>query len=224
MSVQKIGESPAKLSELAAQKIRAMIIKQELAPGEPIAELKLAGALGMSRTPIREALSQLEFEGTLQAIPGRGSIVAPITRSDFQEINDLRFALEPLAALSAINVIPRPVIKREKEKWARFLADFDAGEAIGADALTEEDDRLHALFIENCGNKRLRNMLKVLQFQAKRYIFAHWDTNAYVRETLEQHLNVVLAFEALDKGRLRSALEKHLEYNNMFIDIYKDRS
>ena len=214
-------EGSHKLADLAAIKIRDMIVSGELVSGEPLAEMKLADALGMSRTPIREAISQLEFEGILLSIPGRGAIVADMTIDDFMEINSIRIALEPLAAVASMNVIPRPVISRIKSRWEGFLHVLDVDGDLPTDELTEEDGRLHDMFTENCGNRRLKNILRVMQFQAKRYVFAHWDSKSFVRETVEQHLDIVNGLEQFDKEHVVRALEKHLEANNMFLHIYQ---
>ena len=210
-----------KLADLAAIKIRDMIVSGELASGEPLAEMKLADALGMSRTPIREAISQLEFEGILLSIPGRGAIVTDMTIDDFMEINSIRIALEPLAAVASMNVIPKSVISRIKARWEGFLRVVDAEGDLPTDELTEEDSRLHDMFTENCGNRRLKNILRVMQFQAKRYVFAHWDSKSFVRETVEQHLDIVNGLEQFDKEHVVRALEKHLDANNMFLHIYQ---
>ena len=214
-------EGSHKLADLAAIKIRDMIVSGELVSGEPLAEMKLADALGMSRTPIREAISQLEFEGILLSIPGRGAIVTDMTIDDFMEINSIRIALEPLAAVASMNVIPKSVISRIKARWEGFLRVVDAEGDLPSDELTEEDGRLHDMFTENCGNRRLKNILRVMQFQAKRYVFAHWDSKSFVRETVEQHLDIVNGLEQFDKDHVVRALEKHLDANNMFLHIYQ---
>ena len=220
MFMDKSSGMQRKLSTVAADRIREMIVSGELLPGEPIAELKLADRLGISRTPIREAVSQLEFEGTLRSIPGRGAIVAEITRQDFQEINTLRVSLEPLAAMSAMHVIPRAVILREEEKWSAFLSDFRGGQAAPPVLFSEEDTKLHSLIVENCGNNRLKNILRTLHFQAMRYIYAHWNTRNYIEDTIVQHLEILRAFKEFDGDAVRDALAGHLEHNNMFVDIY----
>jgi DNA-binding GntR family transcriptional regulator len=218
--IDRDNSDTPKLADVAAKKIKEMIVSGELKFGAPLAELKLADHLGMSRTPIREAVSMLEFEGILRAIPGRGAIVMDIAKEDFTEINDIRIALEPLAAASSMNVIPRAVILAEKAKWEGFLGDVGFGKDIPTKELTDADSRLHSIFIENCGNRRLKNILQAFQFQAKRYIFTHWDTKAFMRETISQHLEILAGLEAFDEEMVKAAIKKHLEYNNKFIDIY----
>jgi DNA-binding GntR family transcriptional regulator len=214
------GENPPKLAGIAAKKIKDMIIGGELASGEPLGELKIARMLGMSRTPVREAISMLEFEGIVRAIPGRGAIVVDITREDFQEINNIRAALEPLAAVSAISAIPRGVLAEQRVTWTRFLDDIESGTDVPTGDFAEADAALHNLFIYNCGNRRLTNILRGLQSQTKRYVFAHWETRAYLRESVSQHLDIIDSFEKFDSEAVRNSLIKHIEYNNMYVHIY----
>lgn len=210
-----------KLADVAAARIRDMIIHGVLSSDEPLAEVHLAEELGMSRTPIREAISILEFEGMVRSIPGRGAIVTDIAKEDFIEINDIRVVLEPAAAISAMRMIPRNVISEYKTVWMRFLEDTRAGRGVSSQSLTEEDEKLHRLFIDYCDSRRLKNILSSLHHQAMRYIFAHWDTKEYVVETIIQHLDIVRAAEIADADLLKSSLETHLLSNKIFLKIYK---
>lgn len=206
-----------KLADLAAAKIREMIACGELEPGELIAEIKLAAALGMSRTPIREAVSLLEFEGILRSFPGRGAMVAEMRPSDCMEINAIRIALEPLAAIASMNVVPKAAVEEIRTKWEYLLRTLDTGRGLSAEELAEEDGRLHALFAENCGSPRLKGILRIMQFQSKGYVIALWDKKAFAKETIEQHLDIILGMERFDGRQVRCALEKHLYANNRLI-------
>ncbi|MDR1508403.1 MAG: GntR family transcriptional regulator [Synergistaceae bacterium] len=210
-----------KLADVAASRIRDMIIHGVLSSGEPLAEVRLAEELGMSRTPIREAISILEFEGMVHSITGRGAVVTDIAKEDFIEINDIRVALEPLAAARAMPMMPRNVISEYKTVWMKFLEDMRTGHSVSSHALTEEDEKLHRLFIDYCGSRRLKNILSSLRHQARRYIFVHWDTKEYVVETIIQHLDIVRAAEIPDSDLLKSSLETHLLSNKIFLKIYK---
>jgi DNA-binding GntR family transcriptional regulator len=220
MASYKNGKN-GRLADAAASRIRDMIIQGVLSSGEPLAELRLAEELGMSRTPIREAISILEFEGMVRSIAGRGAVVADITKEDFIEINDIRAVLEPLAATAAMSMIPRGVLSEYKAVWVSFLDEMCSGETVSSIALAEEDEKLHRLFMNYCGSRRLKNILSSLQHQTRRYVFAHWDTKEYVMETIAQHLDIVGAAETLDADLLKSSLETHILSNKIFLKIYK---
>jgi DNA-binding GntR family transcriptional regulator len=103
----------------------------------------------------------------------------------------------------------------------KFLEGTRAGHSVSSQSLTEEDEKLHMLFIDYCGNRRMKNILTSLHHQAMRYVFAHWDTKEYVTETIIQHLDIVRAAEIPDVDLLKSALETHLLSNKIFLKIYK---
>ena len=203
-----------RLADMAAAEIREMIIADRLSPWEPLNEVKLAKQLDISRTPVREAITQLEQEGLLRVVPGRGAFVVDLTNEDFREINTLRAVLEPLAAESAVQVIPDKVIEEQKGIWLRVADDLAERRSFSVDDLTDADDRLHWLFIDHCDNNRLRNFLSILRCQIARYVYISWNTRAYMEETVAQHLDVILAMERRNISELRIALECHITFND----------
>ena len=210
-----------RLSDMAAEKIRKMIIENKFDAGEPLSEIRLAEMLNVSRTPIREAIAILEQEGLLTTVHGKGAFISELKRSDFKEINDLRMVLEPLAAVSALYTIPPPELAEHMSVWTRFLSEFESGHELSAADLAEKDDALHFMYINNCGNKRLQGFLRVLRYQTNRYVFAHWNTRESVGETIKQHLEIIDAMQSRKVASLKGALKAHIEYNNHFIGIYQ---
>lgn len=210
----------ARLADKAAENIRKMIIENMFDPGEPLSELRLAEMMGMSRTPVREAITLLEQEGLLRTVTGKGAFVAELTRRDFQEVNDIRMVLEPLAAVSALNTVLPAELAAHKNVWMHFLSEFQAGKDLSAEELTDRDDELHFMYIDKCENARLKNFLRVLRFQTNRYIYAHWSTREYLEETIKQHLEIIKMMQKRDTKSLRKAVEVHIEHNNRFVGIY----
>lgn len=208
------------LADKAAEKIRKMIMDNMFDAGEPLSEMRLAEMLGMSRTPVREAITLLEQEGLLSTVHGKGAFILELKKSDFKEINDLRMVLEPLAAVSALYTIPTPQLAEHEAVWTGFLSEFEAGHELSVEALAERDDALHFMYINNCENKRLQGFLRVLRFQTNRYVYAHWNTREYLGETIRQHLEVINAMQNRNEESLRKAVEVHIEYNNRFVGIY----
>lgn len=210
----------SRLADKAADTIREMIVENLFDPGEPLNEVGLAQMLGMSRTPIRQAITILEQEGLLRVIVGRGAFVEKLTREDIREVNELRVVLEPLAAVSALNVISVSEVDEHRRVWSRFLSRVQEGQNIPVKSLAERDDALHFMFISNCRNVRLRNFLRVLRYQIHRYVYKHWDTKKYVQETIEQHMNILDAFAARDASNVQLFMRRHIEYNDRYIDLY----
>jgi len=213
---QKRQKTAPRLAETAAEAIRGLIVANAFEPGEPLSEVRLAETLGISRTPVREAIGQLDKEGLLKIIPGRGAIVAEMTAEDIKEINDLRLVLEPLAAETAVSNVPEAEVNSERQAWESFLEKFERGAEISPQALSEADTRLHALILDYCENNRLRDFLSVLRHQTLRYVFASWKTELFMDETIRQHLEIVRCLSERDVEKLKGALRAHIEFNNRY--------
>ncbi len=213
--------TPGRLADQAAETIRNMVMENRFSPWEPLSEFRLAEMLRISRTPVREAITQLEQEGMLRVVPGKGAFVVELSREDFREINSLRAVLEPMAAETAMHCIPEEKIAEQKALWTQIAAQLKERREISPTELTESDNRLHRLFMDYCDNSRLRNFLSVLRCQMVRYVYAAWETRAYMEETAEQHLEILLALEGENAQNLRRALEKHIAFNDTVYALRK---
>jgi DNA-binding GntR family transcriptional regulator len=211
---KRSGGSMVRLADQAAEKIRCMIVEDLFSPWEPLSEFRLAQMLKISRTPVREAITQLEQEGLLKVVPGKGAFVIELTKEDFREINTLRAVLEPLAARTAVYFIPAEAVDEQKALWTRVAEELKAHGEVSAGALTEWDNQLHRLFMDYCDNSRLRNFLNVLRCQTMRSVHIAWETKAFMEETVGQHLEILQAVEEQNAQELCRALEKHIDFNN----------
>ena len=104
------------LRDVVFNTLRQAIITGEFAPGERLMEISLANRLGVSRTPVREALRQLELEGLVRIIPNRGAFVEGITKEDVKDIYEIRARLEGLCAKWAADRITKDQIAELEEK------------------------------------------------------------------------------------------------------------
>ena len=208
------GRSIVRLADQAAEAIRRMVIEDRFSPWEPLSEFRLAQILEISRTPVREAITQLEQEGLLKVIPGKGAFVVELTKEDFREINTLRSVLEPLAAEASVRFIPIEKITEQKILWMRIAEDLEAHHEVSSGNLTEWDNQLHRLFMDYCNNSRLRSFLEILQCQTMRYVRATWETRAFMKETVGQHMEIILAAEGRNVQGLLQALGRHIDFNN----------
>ena len=214
----RVGRTPIRLADVAVGRIRSMILKNEFSVGEPLNEVWLAQELGFSRTPIREAITQLENEGLLEVSPGRGAFVANLTIEDFSEINALRIALEPLAAENAISHIKEADILKQEAEWLRFaeIADKNPGIDLDLEKVSALDVALHGILTDACRNKRLKSILSMLRAQASRYVLATWQTQYYNTDTINQHLEMLTHMKSGNTERLKKAIIFHLEFNNRY--------
>ncbi|NOT34648.1 MAG: GntR family transcriptional regulator [Candidatus Eisenbacteria bacterium] len=168
------------------------------APGSGINEAELAAELGVSRTPLREALHALEREGLVGSQPGRGFFVRPLSRREAQELYPIIWTLESLALRSAA---------------LRPASDFDALDALNAELRAADADadqalvldaRWHRGLVEPCDNRRLLETLESLKLQAFRYEYAFMKDAGRVFQSVEQHEAITAS---LRSGHLAAALE-----------------
>jgi DNA-binding GntR family transcriptional regulator len=146
--------------------IKRRILDNEFPPGFQILEQALALQLGVSRTPVREALLRLQAEGLVAIVPRHGMRVLPLSIADMQEIYDVLTSLEPMAVLLVARRQPSREAMVPLEEAVR-----DMERALRADDLerwAEADERFHFYLLELCGNKRLAGMVMTCWDQAHR--------------------------------------------------------
>lgn len=182
------------ISEAAADAVRAMIVDGRLGAGERVNEVRLAEQLGVSRTPLREALSGLVAEGALMARPRLGYFVRPLTLEEFEQIYDIRPLLDPealrLAGIPSANRIAR------LEKLNAQLH-----EATGLRAI-EIDDAWHMELIADCPNKVLIEFIQNIIVRTRRYELALMREQANVTTATGDHERILSALKA---GNLEAA-------------------
>ena len=148
------------LRDVVFHTLRQAILRGELKPGERLMEIHLAQKLGVSRTPVREAMRKLELEGLVRMIPRKGAVVAEITISDLEDVLEVRMALEELAVKLACKMLTPEQI----EEIGSLADEFEQtlyGEDVGACA--QADMRFHEAIYEATGNGRLVQILNNLR-------------------------------------------------------------
>jgi DNA-binding GntR family transcriptional regulator len=154
------------LAERAYGEVKAMILENRVHGGEHLLEDDLARALGMSRTPLREALVQLQTEGLVAIVPRRGIRVVPLTVDDMREVHDLMTWLESQAAFT---LAARPdrdaAVKALRQINAEMRRALAAGDIA---AWAQANDRFHARLVASAGNGRLVRICEVLLDQSQR--------------------------------------------------------
>jgi len=213
MAVKDINIDNTPLSEKIAQTIRSNIIKGIIKPGERLVEPKLSEMLGISRTPIREALRLLEMEGFIEIIPRRGAIVTILTRKDIDDIFVIKQKLEPLASRLAVEFLTKQDIDKMKE----LAAKMHAGSARGVTQLINWNYDFHNIFTYKCGNERLIKMLEGLQQQFKRATVYSFTTEGRTKEVNEEHEKLISAFEQKDCDLVEQIVENHVHNGWQFI-------
>jgi DNA-binding GntR family transcriptional regulator len=193
----------APLREQVHGEVVRRILRDELRPGERLSDAALAGELGMSRTPVREALVQLEQEGFLESEPRRGFFVKPLSAREAGEAYPLAAALEVLALRLGP---PHPAATLALlSRLNRELA------AAGGDPVrrVDLDFAWHAALVKGCGNQLLLAALASLRGTVQRYELAHAQHARVVDSPARAH-EAILAALAERRGRdARALLEAH---------------
>ncbi|MFN2602569.1 MAG: GntR family transcriptional regulator [Gemmatimonadaceae bacterium] len=191
-------------SESVATAIRRMIVDGELTSGERINEVHLSRQLGVSRTPLREALARLAHEGALDTIPHIGHFVRALTIDEIEQLYQIR----PLLDSEALRLPGLPA----KEKIERLR---DLNESIAAADDPEEviraDDEWHIELVADCPNKILIDLIKQFMRRTHRYEVALMRERGNVQSATRNHRSIIAALKRRDLDAACNALRSNLE-------------
>jgi DNA-binding GntR family transcriptional regulator len=177
------------LSDRAYSVLRSAIIDGTLAPGERLRDVELVSSLGLSRTPIREALARLEEDGLVESAPNRYTRVAPLDRRDARDAYPIVAALHALAAELGVPRLTRAGIRAmevENDRFARAIAAADVDEALAA------DDAFHAVLINASANPAIASVLERLMPRLHRLERAQFGS-LLGRRSVSQHEAIIAA-------------------------------
>ena len=191
------------MSDAAEAAIRGMIVDGRLASGERLNEVHLAEALGVSRTPLREALNRLAHEGAIETRARLGYFVKPLTLAEFEQLYDVRPILDP-AALKAAG-IPDAAQLAELEKLNRKFAAARAPQAALA-----LDDEWHLALLAHCPNRVLIELIENMMLRTRRYELALMRETKNVVQAGDDHERILAALRNRDLGAACAALEKNM--------------
>jgi DNA-binding GntR family transcriptional regulator len=199
----QLGADRGNISEVAAEAVRAMIFDGRLAAGERVNEVHLAAQLGVSRTPLREALSGLVAEGALNARPRLGYFVRPFTVEEFSQLYDIRPLLDP----EALRLAGLPGAK-QVARLKSLNAKLRGAKGVAAIAI---DDAWHMELLSGCPNAVLLNLISTMMQRTRRYELALMRERKNVSVATEEHDRVVAAVEAGDLEDACAALKRNLQ-------------
>jgi DNA-binding GntR family transcriptional regulator len=183
--------------------LRDWILDGTLAPGERLHDLALADRLGLSRTPVREALQRLEDEGLVETSPNRWTRVAPLDPSLVTNLYPIIWRLEALALELAAFELDDPELEQMEQANQRLSAALDANDPAAASAA---DYDFHQVFIDRCGNRELIAILQELKVKLRR-LEMHYFSRHPSRESVAEHAVLLDALELGDISGATSAIE-----------------
>lgn len=192
------------------QTVRDLILKGELAAGARIIESAVCEQLGVSRTPMREALFRLEQEGLVRQDAAKGFSVMPLTAREVREIYPIIWTLEVLALKLCEG-------NRDLDKLRD--ANRRLNESATAEARHESDDEWHCALVDGCRNVRLLRQIDVLKQAAHRYELAYMRHCGKVGASVTHHTEIVEALEQNDINKAVLLLEEHWRFGmNTLLD------
>jgi DNA-binding GntR family transcriptional regulator len=198
------------LSDTVVDRLREAILRGMFPPGDRLREEQLAGALGVSRGPIRNALLQLEREGMVVRRPNRGAMVAQLSRTDLEEVYSVRVAIEPVAcAWAARNALPRDLDEMEDviKSYSRLTTRVTVQEAADADL------SFHDVIYSAARHRRLLRLWQDLRPQVYMLLLArtYVGTREFREIMIGRHGDIREAISDRDEKRAGEAAAQHVQ-------------
>lgn len=195
------------LRDIVFETLRDAIINQVLKPGERLMEIQLADEMGVSRTPVREAIRKLELEGLVVMVPRKGAYVAGVSMKDIHEVFELRSALEGLA----VTLAAERITDAELEELERQVVKESEEREADINTIVYIDTTIHDMIYQAARNQRLVQFISILQEQLQRFRAASLSKPGRSKTALEEHKKIVEAL-AERNGKLAAKLAReHIE-------------
>ena len=195
------------LRDVVFYTLRKEILQGVLKPGERLMEVKLANRLGVSRTPIREAIRMLELEGLVVMVPRKGAQVASITEKELLDVLEVRSGLEEMAVKLACRRITEEQLEELKQDSRNFEK---AVRENNLRLLAEADVAFHDLICRATGNRRLMQMLNNIREQIYRYRVEYLKDENVRQALVEEHDELCRCLAAGDVEGAVSAMRSHI--------------
>ena len=195
------------LRDVVFQTLREAILKGELKPGERLMELQLASKLGVSRTPIREAIRMLELEGLAVTMPRKGAEVARMTEKDMEDVLQIRKALDELAVGLACD----NMTEESLEQIYVALKNFEEStRSRDVKKIAQADVEFHDTIYQAADNPKLVNMLNNLREQMYRYRVEYLKNDTVYPRLIEEHEKIYEGLKRKDKETVVEIVSHHV--------------
>jgi DNA-binding GntR family transcriptional regulator len=195
----------------AAQRVYAHVkegvLSGAFADGTMLSEGQIADALGVSRTPVREAFLQLESQGLLKLYPKRGALVVPVTREEVDAVMQTRWVVERFALERAVEHGDASVAGDMRAALATQRTLLDAGDLP---AFVDADREFHRVAVAATANAILIELYDSIRERQRRMIRRRLDTNREAAHALDQHTTLTDALQAADLQRVLALLKTHI--------------
>ncbi len=195
------------LREVIFNTLRQAIIIGELKPGERLMEVTLAEKMGVSRTPVREAIRKLELEGLVDMLPRKGAHVADLSVKDIMDVLEVRATLDGLAT----ELCAAKITDEELEELKRVNAQFSVFvEKDNLQGSIKKDVEFHDIIYNASRNIKLIQLLNNLREQVQRYRIIFLKDYGSAKELIKEHNEIFEAVSKRDTNAARKAAQKHI--------------
>ena len=209
------------LRDVVFNTLRQAILRGELKPGERLMEIQLANKLGVSRTPIREAIRKLELEGLVLMIPRKGAEVAEITEKSLRDVLEVRRALEELAVQLVCEKITEEEIEELKAAAREFENVLKDGDIT---KIAEADVRFHDVIYMAPDNQKLIQLLNNLREQMYRFRVEYLKREEVRPQLLAEHEEIIATIERREKDTATKVVCEHIDNQvEAVIDIIRTK-
>ncbi|MHC1783675.1 MAG: GntR family transcriptional regulator [Anaerolineaceae bacterium] len=212
----------ASLDKLAYDKIKDAILTFHFLPNQALIEGELASQLGISKTPVRDALMQLEREGLVSRVPFKGTYVSDLNNQDMADIYEIRGVLEGLAIRLSINNLTDEDFDHLEALVEEHDQSLKRREVANVSRINSD---FHNLIISRCSNPRLQKILLLLDDHLKRYRLLSIAQGTRLEKSVPEHRAIVSALKERDPIKAEEAMKSHLEsamkdlYNQDFTEL-----
>ena len=196
------------LRDVVFNTLRQAILRGELKPGERLMEIQLANKLGVSRTPIREALRTLELEGLVNMVPRKGAEVADITEKSLRDVLEVRKALEELSVQLACEKITEEEIEELKRVAERFKDTLDDQDVT---KIAEADVAFHDVIYTATDNQKLILLLNNLREQMYRYRVEYLKKEDAYPQLIAEHEDLIDNISKRNKEEETRIMCEHID-------------
>lgn len=205
-------ERKTNYTSVAYETIKNAIIQDELKPGDHLNAPYLAKVLGMSRTPVREALKMLEKDGLVES-KTIGIYVKHMSLKELADFTDVRAALECQALKTSLPNIRDEEIGDFEAKLLALKSDMEAGRAVKYETVNALDDEIHFLITTKSNNSFLIDIINSISHITSRYhrLFINNDSSENLTKAIDDHLALVYALKSRNLSRIAKLLYNHIQ-------------
>lgn len=207
------------LREVIFNTIREAIIGGELKPGERLMEVQLAEKMGVSRTPVREAIRKLELEGLVEMIPRKGAHVAEVSVKDIMDVLEVRASLDGLATALAAERMKEEELRELKHIYTQF-ANYVEKESL--QGTVKKDVEFHDIIYRAAKNEKLMQINNNLREQVQRFRVIYLKGYSSPKNIIKEHEEIINAISSRDPEMARRVAQEHIKrQEEAIIKAYK---